>query len=204
MASKYNFPETIITDRFMLEKVSEEFHAEEAYEVIDKNREYIGEFLDWCTPEYNLEDTIAFYKMQSENFDEEDSFDFVIIDNESDAIIGSIGIVVKSRGVGAVGYWLDAEQQGRGVMGECLNELIKVAFTESNFIRLNLHTLAENVKSQKVAKRAGFVFDSVIYANRVNAEGELEDVYQYVLIKDEERMQILKSKSEEIEKVYLK
>ncbi|PPR08372.1 MAG: hypothetical protein CFH44_01132, partial [Proteobacteria bacterium] len=27
MASKYNFPETITTDRFMLEKVSEEFHA---------------------------------------------------------------------------------------------------------------------------------------------------------------------------------
>jgi RimJ/RimL family protein N-acetyltransferase len=204
MASKYNFPETIITDRFMLEKVSEEFHAEEAYEVIDRNRKYIGEFLDWCTPEYNLEDTIGFYKMQSENFDEEESFDFVIIDNESDAIIGSIGIVVKSRGVGAVGYWLDAEQQGRGVMGECLNELIKVAFTESNFIRLNLHTLAENVKSQKVAKRAGFVFDSVIYSHRVNAKGELEDVYQYVLIKDEERMQILKSKSEEIEKAYLK
>jgi RimJ/RimL family protein N-acetyltransferase len=204
MASKYNFPETIITGRFMLEKVSEEFHAEEAYEVIDRNREYIGEFLDWCTPEYNLEDTIGFYKMQSENFDEEESFDFVIIDNESDAIIGSIGIVVKSKDIGWIGYWLDAEQQGRGVMTECLNELIKVAFTESNFIRLNLHTLAENVKSQKVAKRAGFVFDSVIYSHRVNAKGELEDVYQYVLIKDEERMQILKSKSEEIEKVYLK
>ena len=57
--SKYNFPETFITDRFILEAVTP-FHAEEAYEVIDRCRGYLSEWLPWLSDDYTQDNTESF------------------------------------------------------------------------------------------------------------------------------------------------
>ena len=199
--SKYNFPETFITDRFILEAVTP-FHAEEAYEVIDRCRGYIGEFLEWCTTDYSLEDIEKFYETQHEQFLEEESFDYVIIDKETDAIIGSVGFVMKHNGVASVGYWLDQDQQGKGVMAEAVETLIDFAFNESKIEKIILQTEVENIKSQKVAEKAGFAFEGLFYTYRVNMHGNALDMYNFALLKDETKMQKLKELEPKLKEIY--
>jgi ribosomal-protein-serine acetyltransferase len=199
--AKYNFPETLITDRFILEAVTP-FHAEEAYEVIDSCREYLGEFLPWCTPEYSLEDTESFYEIQQQNFEDEEGFQYAIIDRDTDSLIGCVGLDIKNSHTGAIGYWLAQDHQGKGVMNECLTELKECAFKEAGIVRLNLYADLDNIKSQKVAEKAGFVFEGISYSNLVENGTDAVDVVLFATLADETKMQKLKELEPKLKEVY--
>lgn len=198
---KYNFPETLITDRFILEAVST-FHAEEAYEAIDKDREYLSEFLPWCTDSYSLEDTISFYEIQQENFEEEDAFHYKIIDKETDYILGSIGIDIKANGYGEIGYWLSKDMQGNGVITECLNDLVEYSFTHSSLIRLDIYTDLDNKKSKAVAEKAGFVFEGIRYCQSVDSANNVINALRFTKLKDKKMMEKITSIQKSLKDVY--
>ena len=199
--SKYNFPETFITDRFILEAVTP-FHAEEAYEVIDRCRGYLSEWLPWLSDDYTQDNTESFYEIQQQNFEDEDAFHFMIIDKESDAVIGSIGIDIKDNFAGAIGYWLDQDQQGKGIIAECIQTLIEFSLEEANLIRLDIYTELENIKSQKVAEKAGFVFEGMRYSQMVDMRSDIIDAVRYTLLADKTKMQKLKELEPKLKEVY--
>jgi RimJ/RimL family protein N-acetyltransferase len=66
-------------------------------------------------------------------------------------------VTVRLREGGPVGYWLAPEARGRGVMTEALRDVVSWAREEHGIGRLVLTTHPDNVASQRVAERAGFV-----------------------------------------------
>jgi RimJ/RimL family protein N-acetyltransferase len=66
-------------------------------------------------------------------------------------------VTVRLAEGGTVGYWLAPEARGRGVMTEALRAVVSWAREEHGIRRLVLTTHPDNVASQRVAERAGFV-----------------------------------------------
>lgn len=83
----------------------------------------------------------------------------VILD-ESGAVVGRINLNNVVRGAfqsASVGYWLAEEAGGRGIATAAVAEMVTVGFTVEGLHRLEAGTIPENVRSQAVLTRNGFV-----------------------------------------------
>lgn len=83
----------------------------------------------------------------------------VVLD-EGGAVVGRINLNNIVRGPfqsASVGYWLSQSVRGRGLMARAVEEIVQIAFTELGLHRLEAGTIPENLRSQAVLQRAGFV-----------------------------------------------
>lgn len=83
----------------------------------------------------------------------------VIVDDH-DRPVGRItlsGIVHGAFRSCSVGYWVDAEHNGRGLATRAVSEVARLAFTDLRLHRVQAETLEHNVASQRILQRRGFV-----------------------------------------------
>lgn len=83
----------------------------------------------------------------------------MVVVSDGGDVIGRITISDIVHGAaesGHVGYWIDAEHSGRGLMTEALVEVKQLAFTSWGLHRLQAATLLDNTRSQRVLAKAGF------------------------------------------------
>ncbi|HJE57352.1 MAG TPA: GNAT family N-acetyltransferase [Nocardiopsis listeri] len=74
-------------------------------------------------------------------------------------IVGRINLSGITRGglqSAAVGYWVAADSNGRGIATRAVAEVVELAFGELHLHRLQAETLPENAASQRVLERNGF------------------------------------------------
>ena len=79
---------------------------------------------------------------------------------DSGRVVGRITLSSIVRGPfqsAVVGYWVGSAENGRGLAGTALTEIVRIAFDELNLHRLEAGTLVHNVRSQRVLLRNGFV-----------------------------------------------
>ena len=80
---------------------------------------------------------------------------FAIVDAERDEFLGVV--TIRLRDGGSLGYWLRSEARGRGVMTQAVQAVVDWARDEHGVERLFITAHPENLASQLVAEKAGFV-----------------------------------------------
>jgi len=97
--------------------------------------------------------------------------------DERGPFVGSVSlsqIVFAAFRCARVGYHLDHECQGRGLMAEALGAVIRYAFDELRLHRLEASVIPSNERSVRVLERAGFVVEG--YARKyLFINGQLRD-----------------------------
>jgi len=85
-------------------------------------------------------------------------FGFAIVDDRNDEILGNIALVIDedNRRIGEAMYWLSPWGRGRGAATIALKLLCHWAFVHMGLDMVTLKTRHGNIRSQSVAKRAGF------------------------------------------------
>ena len=104
---------------------------------------------------------------------------FVVEDAATRAPLGAIELRVGPPA--DVGYWLAPAGRGRGLMTRALLLVAGYAFRERGVVRLELYTLLDNVASQRVAERAGFVREGIARARIDSRDGSRHDAYVFAL-----------------------
>ena len=129
-------------------------------QVRGRNRELLKPF-EPAWPEKCLERD--FFKRRIERLTEDWLCDrcyaFLIFEKTGTELIGGININNVARGAAqfaSLGYWLDAQWQGRGLMAEAGRGVLDYAFTILKLSRMNAATLAHNQKSRNMLSRLGF------------------------------------------------
>lgn len=176
----------IVDDDTVLRPVFE-VSVDDLYRLIDRNRTYLGRYLDFATPEYSLKDAETYARIGRENWGRTGEQSYVII--HADNVAGTIGMHrygVRNRAV-EIGYWLDSELQGRGIMTRCVQKLTEMAFEHLGVNQVNISTDVANNSSRAIAERSGFQSDGITRQWLVNAAGELADMVRYSMLKDEWR-----------------
>jgi ribosomal-protein-alanine N-acetyltransferase len=87
---------------------------------------------------------------------------FLFPDNAPGRIVGYVGLFNFVRGSGhfcTLGYCLDEQLQGQGLMAETLEEVIRFAFQELSMHKVFANYIPHNLRSAMLLKRLGFEVD---------------------------------------------
>ncbi|OZD07347.1 GNAT family N-acetyltransferase [Rhodococcus sp. 06-235-1A] len=155
-------PDRIVTDRLVIRRESADDAAVVA-DAIDRNRTRLLPWMSWATGEAaEVSTQVARIAGASEQWDAGDMFDYSIFDLVDGSFMGKIGLHrrIGPHGI-ELGYWLDAEAEGRGVMTEATTALMKVALELDEIDRVEIHCDEANLRSQAVPRRVGFALDRI-------------------------------------------
>lgn len=120
---------------------------------------------------------------KSMNWAEGTGASFAICDaTRPDTCLGHVFIERDDGGRGSLGYWLLEEGRGKGRATRAVRLISSWALPEMRLRRLQLHTDAENVASQRVAERAGFTREGVLRAYNGRRDGTRADAVVYSLV----------------------
>jgi len=153
------------------------------FSLIDKNRFYLREFLGWVDNTKTVLDTETFILSQQEKSLKLEMLSLSIKFEEE--LVGMIGMhyIDLMNHSARIGYWLASKYQSQGIMTKSVQRLIDFAFQDLKLHRIEIACATNNIKSQQIPKRLGFVKEGELreliwhYGNYMNA-------YLYALIND--------------------
>ena len=134
---------------------------------------------------YSESDAVGWLEVQEATRQRGDGLDLAVVDAESDAVLGAVGMGSVSwvHRSAEVGYWLASQARGRGHMSVAVRLIARWAFTCLDFVRLELTTDPLNVASQRLAERCGFQREGYLRSNVVVLHsGERRDTILYGLL----------------------
>jgi RimJ/RimL family protein N-acetyltransferase len=117
---------------------------------------------------------------------------FAIVDAETAALLGGIGLRSEGDRRVEVGYWVRRERRGEGIAPRALRLISEWAIEGLGVARVQLHADVDNVASRRVAERAGFTREGVL-RSWLEHRGERRDHVLYSLLATEWRTQTLGS-----------
>lgn len=138
-----------------LELLSQD-HAEKLFELTERNREYLREWLPWLDNNRYLQNTIDFIKYNQKQYKDNSSLQLGIWYEEN--LVGIIGFhrVDWTNHSTSIGYWLVEDCQGKGVVTKSCRALLDYAFGSLGLNRVEIRCAVENSRSRAIPERLGF------------------------------------------------
>ena len=136
--------------------------AESAFQVIDKNRKYLMQWLPWLDDSKTVGDIRKYIRNDISEFKKREGCDFGIW--YEGQWIGGIGLSsfgTKDRKT-SIGYWLSEDFQGRGIMTDSVHALVSYCFKHLNLNRIVIRCAVANTKSRMIPLRLGFKEEGVL------------------------------------------
>jgi RimJ/RimL family protein N-acetyltransferase len=143
-------------------------------------------WLEWCKPSYSVQDTEAWIRYQQEMWAARSEYNFIIIDTDTRAILGGIGLnhIQPIDRLANLGYWVRTGQTGKGIATAAVRLVAGFAFKETTLLRLEIVVNVANHASQRVAEKAGAHKEGIL-RNRIFMHGASHDAVLYSLIAED-------------------
>lgn len=120
---------------------------------------------------------------------QEELFVFVIEGNSENRIAGIIFIKEIKHDIGKaeLAYFIDEAYQGMGIVSASLKFVIKFAFDDLKLNKLYCRIAPNNISSNRVAQKNGFILEGTLRNEFRIADNELVDLNYYGLLNDKKR-----------------
>lgn len=143
-------------------RMFEESDAETVFAMVDRNREYLRQWLIWVDRSDSPEVTRQFIKDSKLRYKNKEALSAGIWLNGK--LVGATGVVGYEwhNRMMEIGYWLSADQQGKGIMTRAVSALIDDAFDNLGMNRVEIHCATGNLPSRAIPERLGFKQDGVM------------------------------------------
>ena len=159
-------------------------HAEELFQLVDKNREEFKDIFAWAPLTKSVSDSLNFIKGTLESFGKRTAVDGCGILYQG-KLVGTIGLHKFTYALSTdkdgkhfqkkvscdIGYWLDKDFVGKGIVANALTGIINLAFKDYGFEKVVICCAEDNTKSASVAERAGFKYVGLL-KNEVTLMGK--------------------------------
>ena len=111
----------------------------------------------------------------------------IVLKEESDEPIGSIGVVEKRDSIQSVsiGYCIGQKWWRKGITSEALAALVKFFFEEVKVNRIVASHLSENSNSGKVMEKCGFKYEGTMRAATLTNQGDRADSVIYGILAED-------------------
>ena len=137
-------------------RLLEERHAARLFALVDRNRAHLREWLPWLDTNTSVEASLHFIRHALQQFANNDGFQAGIwFEGDLAGVIGYHAIDWANRKT-ALGYWLGASFQGKGLMTRACQALVDYAFNELDLNRLEIRCAVGNTRSCAIPQRLGF------------------------------------------------
>jgi RimJ/RimL family protein N-acetyltransferase len=128
------------------------------------SEEQIARWLDMVPQPYTLADARAYIAGATAAWRGGSGATFAFTDAATGEVLGSMGIrfVSPENQTAEIGYWARAEARGRGATTRAVVLVARWVLAGGDVERLQLRADVQNVASQRVAEKAGFVREGVL------------------------------------------
>lgn len=155
--------------------------AQMIFETVDRERERLRPWLPWVDATTDPSDTQAFIEATIGT----DGREFAYGIFAADGFAGGIGLHTDRANRSAMlGYWIDGEHEGQGLVTKASRALTDVAFRDLGMHRVWLSADPENTRSCAVAERLGFRLEGV-HRGETFTDGRFRDTAIYSILEDE-------------------
>ena len=160
--------------------------ADQVFYSVIHNLEHLKPFMHWATPEYSVESAKEFIENSLNSAETRKSLSLGIFDRGE--FIGSVGFVKFDWTVRKteIGYWIDKEEEGKGIVSAACRVLIEYAFDELGMNRVEVRCSSKNERSAAIPERFGFKMEGVLRQSEFR-DGRLHDFFIFGLLADEWR-----------------
>lgn len=156
-------------------------HAAPYFAMIDKNRGFLREWLDWVDKTESLEDIENFINRSLEGYGDYDGLRLGIwYEGKACGQVGFNYWDFRSR-KGEIGYWLAPTHTGKGIMTKAVAALVDYGFKVIGLHRIEIMAAEGNLKSQAIPKRLGFTFEGVMRSGEIVNDKFLDDTIYSML-----------------------
>ena len=161
-----------------------EVNAEELASVVSSCNEDLSRWVQWATPGFGPEEALAYIQFLNEKFTQQEKF-WVFVRLKG-LIVGGIGLnrFDFENQITELGYWLSADARGKGIATKAGAAMIRYAFEDLGYNRMELKTSPDNEASVAVAERLGFKREGTLRKAELIG-GELRDLDMYSLLRED-------------------
>ncbi|MGB7529455.1 GNAT family N-acetyltransferase [Sphingobacterium cellulitidis] len=126
------------------------------FNIIDTQREYLGEWLPFVQFTNKIEDSKGFVEMAMNNRKIKKDYVYKIcLEDRMIGLIGTKEIDLINKNT-ELGYWLSRDFQNQGIMTKSVQALIEELYEELKLERIQICCAVGNEKSINIPKRLGF------------------------------------------------
>lgn len=152
--------------------------------LIDQNRDHLRPWMPWLDDTTEPEHVEKFIKSTLSNLAEGKGLSSLIIFQDNLVGIVSYNFLDKNTLTGHLGYWLDKDHNGQGIMTKSVAKMIDIGFNDLGLRKVEIRCGVENTKSRAIPERLGFEEEGTL-RNAENIFEKYIDHVIYGLMKDE-------------------
>ncbi|MBP7248485.1 MAG: GNAT family N-acetyltransferase [Negativicutes bacterium] len=184
---EFNFPQNIpISENLRLRSFTPKDYIS-LWILIEKNRSYLEKWLPWVDTTTQPEHSLHFIMGTILCARKGKEVHWGIY--EADLLIGLIGAhhLDWKDSHGMIGYWLDEDQQGKGIITSAVQALLPIFHQELGLKTVEIRASTLNKPSNQVAIRAGFSYiETLPKSDQVQDIWHDLNVYQHTIESKEE------------------
>lgn len=147
----------------------------------------------WAQTESSVEEREDFVRQQYARFIKREDMMLMLFLKSGHKLIGCSGLHVQNWDVPSfeIGYWVRTGYEGKGYIIEAVNRITEFGFMDMKANRIFIRCDIANVRSQSVAKRAGFLYEGTFRNfERRHHSGELTDMIYFGLTSEDYRKRL--------------
>lgn len=158
--------------------------ADALFAAVNGMRPHLTPWLDWVTYTTKPEHSVQFIQNSLHQLEMQEALALGIFYNGT--IIGGVGMHQWDHKVkkAQIGYWIVKDHEGKGIVHESLKHFLNFLFGKIGLNKIEIHFVAANKRSAKVAERLGCQIEGVLRQSAVR-NGNVENVVIAGLLKNE-------------------
>ena len=175
-------PDTLSDGRIRLTRYRME-HVEQLFAAASSSQKELQPWMPWCHPDYKIEESHAWVRMQIEKWDARREFEFAIESVSDGAYLGGCGLNSLStvNRLANLGYWVRSSTTGQGVAGAATRVVARFGLQSLGLHRIEIFMAVGNIASARVAAKAGAQKEGIL-RHRLLLHGQLHDAVMYSLV----------------------
>jgi RimJ/RimL family protein N-acetyltransferase len=179
-----SLPEWIETERLRIRAQREE-DVEEVVAAIRETFETLRVWMPWAQRIPTLDEQRVRLAEVRRQRDAREDFALFAFERASGALVVASGLHRPNWDVPSfeTGYWVRAGYEGRGYVTEACRAITAAAFAALGAARVEIRCHDANVRSWRVAERAGFALEGVLRNERRHLDGTLGDTRVYARLR---------------------
>ncbi len=171
-------PESFESERLIL-RVPRAGDGAQLFEAINESHERLKPWFPWAQELSRLEERELWVRQSYSKYLLNEDMPLGLYLKVDGKLIGGSGLHYRGLHIPAfeIGYWIRTEYEGKGYISEAVRAITRFAFDVAKANRVFIRCDMDNLRSQSVAKRAGYQFEGRMrnYERKADS-GELTDM----------------------------
>jgi ribosomal-protein-serine acetyltransferase len=153
---------TLKVDQEIELQLFQHHHANELFDLVDKNRFHLRRWLPWVDSMDSPYQYHTIIPMWLKQFADNQGFNLGV--RYKGSLVGAIGLhqIDWRNRTTTIGYYLGEGVQGKGIMTRAVQALLNYVFFELNLNRVEIRCGDGNYKSRAIPERLGFTQEGII------------------------------------------